>query len=107
MLTQMPDHLTAHHPVIEVVVGQDQFRCLALQGCQRGGFISGDHHVAAPLPQQRTHAFKDADFVVQHQQSPPWQRVARTRLGRGLTDRQRDLMGNRHVDAEHRTPPWP
>ncbi|MNO82242.1 hypothetical protein D3C76_735110 [compost metagenome] len=103
MLAQMPDHITSHHAVVQVIVRQDQFRGLAGQGRQRRVFIGGGDHVAAPLPEQRTHAFEDAHFIVQHQQSPARQRITRARLRRREADGQRHLAGYRYLDAEHRS----
>ncbi|MNY79948.1 hypothetical protein D3C86_2208060 [compost metagenome] len=67
MFTQVPDHLAADNTVVQVKVRQDQFRCPPLQGQQGPGLVGGDHHFAAPLPEQRAHAFENAHFVVDHQ----------------------------------------
>ncbi|MNY06515.1 hypothetical protein D3C86_1392760 [compost metagenome] len=67
MLAQMSHHITADHPVIEVIVRENQFRRLPAQRRQRSLFIGGDQNVAAPLPEQRAHAVENAHFVVDHQ----------------------------------------
>jgi len=69
MFAQMLDHLTADDAVIQVKVRQNQFRCPPLQRLQCADLVGRRHHLTAPLPEQCAHAFKDAQFVVQHQQT--------------------------------------